>query len=361
MIIFEICLFIYILFAFLLTIGRMSPVIRHRLLFAGIIFVLFVVTFRPLDVPDTQSYKEIFNMVDINRNYGFVIFGSKEYTTGCEYGFVIFIQFIKRFISSDYRVFFLIVASIEVLLCARFIKKICGNDVRKEAYLIYFIMPYFGFIYLCVIIRAGIALTIALNAFAIKRKRSVWIKILLYIIAFSFHRSVMIMLLVEVVYSLMPIFSKNIYWILWGVNGILVFMNTSRLYSLVLKGLNYVGKVFSFLRYQHYFSNVSIAGRGLTLRIAFFWILGLLLLNSKNETSEEYNKYYNVYIAGLFVMNACSFIDGASRIYNYFMIVLPILLTERYLTNTSLISKKYILWGMELLYGIAGVAIIIRL
>lgn len=361
MIVFEICLFIYILYAFLLTIGKMNPVTRHRLLFIGIIFVLFVVAFRPLAVPDTQSYKEIFNMVDVNRNYGFVIFGAKEYTTGCEYGFVIFIQFIKRFISSDYRVFFLIVASAEVLLCARFIKKVYGNDARKKAYLLYFIMPYFGFLYLCVIIRAGIALTIALNAFIIKKKKSVWIKILLYIFAFGFHRSVMIVLFVEAIYSLMPILSKRIYWILWGVNGILVFMNTSRLYSLVLKGLNYVGKIFSFLRYQHYFSNVSVAGRGLTLRIAFFWIIGLLLLYSKNQTSEEYNKYYNVYIVGLFVMNACSFIEGASRIYNYFMIALPMLLTEKYISNTGLIRNKYILWGIELLYGIAGVAIIIRL
>lgn len=361
MLLFNILMVVIVSYFFLITVAKMKNSTRRIALLFGGLILLLVVIFRPLEVPDTLSYKTIFERIRTNYNYGFAIFGSKEYTTGVEYGFLTLSQMIKKLVQSNYRLYFAIIAIIEILLYIRFINKWCEKNLRAKANMVYFILPYLGFMYLCVTIRAGLAMTLALNAFLYGAKKDIWKKILIYLVAMTFHRSVLVMLVVEIVYYFMPVLSKRIHLTIWGINAILALINPTRLYVAALGLFETVLSKISFLRYEHYFSNAVVAGRGISLRSIFFLMIGLILLFYDEESvSVQYKKLLNIYVVGLCAMNACSFIAGGFRIYDYFMLSLPLLMTERY-SITGIKNNPYIMWGTKLLYGIAGTIIIMRL
>jgi len=364
MLIFWSSLFIYVFYCYCLSIGKMKDSTRKGMILLGGVLLMFIIVLRPLEVPDTLTYKKMFDTIDINREYVYYGLLRKEYITGVEYGYFTLIEIIKTFISDNYRVSFFIVAIIEIFLFNKFAKSWYGEDIRKKAYFIYFTMPYLGFMYLCVTIRAGIAMTLALNAFAInkKGKRNIFFAAALYLLAFTFHRTIVVFLLLEIIYLFFPKLGKKFYWILWGFNGILSFVNPVGVYNAIFSLLITLESKISILTaYRHYYSNITIGEGAISFRRLYFWGIGFLFLFLWNEKfPKEYKKMLNVYMVGLFVMNATGFMSGSSRIYDYFMISVPILMTEINFQDIVNINRK-ILWLIQLLYGMAGVVIITRL
>ena len=366
---YDFLLVMVVISLFLFYICIQKNIERKIIIFIGSIIVFGVMVFRPLDFPDTNAYKNIFEKIEISKRYGFSLLGHKEFSTGVEYGYLLLNQFIKKFISDNFRVFFALVILVEILFYNKYIKRLYGSDSKKKFEMFLFTLPYFGYMYLGVVVRTGLAMTVGLNAFLIGKfekkqftLKILFLKISLYIVAVAFHRTALLFLLIECIYYFVPVFSKKIYIILWGVSGLFLFMQTKVLTEILFLLFDMLSKIsVTFGSYQHYFNNYLFITNNIRFRQVFFWIIGLLFFFVNDKSMQYYfKKNLNIYIIGIFLMSMLSFISGSSRVYDYFMLSVPVLLTE---VNESRIifHPKKLLLLFDFFYVVLSVFIILRL
>lgn len=336
---------------------------RKILFYSSIIFLWIIITFRPLEIADTNSYKQIFERVDITKNYGFVL-GAKEYTTGVEYGFLWLVFLIKKYITHSYRVFFAIIAAIELALLWRSISYLYKEDFTNKLRCLYFILPYFGILYLSTPIRVGLALSICLNTLSILRKKKIIEIAIWLLVAFSIHRMSILFLIFIIVYGIAPELKKSVYVALWMIVGVLLIIRNSNIFSFTVAFLNQIMTRLTMLNYQHYISDTNIYEEKIPLTQIFFWIIGcLFFVFWKFIKQNSGYHFFNTYIIGMFVISFCSFIPGASRIYDFFIISIPYLMVilsgnirMKHYKNTLLIKNS-----INITYGIICFIIVIRI
>ena len=353
---------------------KMSIKDRKLLLIIWGILLFIVVVFRPIEIADTANYKEIFEKIDIDRNY--LRFSSdgilrKEPTTAVEYGFVVLTQLIKRYITNNFRVYFGIICLLEFLFFMRYMRIICEKDYKKIGDCLYYLLPYFGFMYLLVVIRGGLAYAIAFNAYALTKEWNevdkskpmffrVIIAALLYFVAFSIHRLVFLFLVVEAIYFLVPVFNKKIYKIIWIIAFALEFFNLLAAKTIFRDLMVRLSGSITFLGTYGRQLSSEVAEQGFSVRRLFFLLIGILVLTFFDTLDDRNKKFFGIYIFGLIILPFFSYIPGFSRITDLMISYIVMGLTTVHSTLYSS-KKKSVIFAFDILYMIAGISIITRL
>jgi hypothetical protein len=219
----SLCLFFLFLFFFtLFDYFNVDKIIRNFLLFVSCSFLFLFVTFR-FNVPDYDSYVEIFNEVSnvFNLNNNNELHG--------EFGFLVLNYLIKT-LGGNPKTLFAIVSIISISLSVVFYKK------YTNFYLIS-LLVYFSHIFLLremIQIRSGLAIAICMFAIPYVEKRRFLYFLFFVGLASSFHTICILFVLVYLVYPYLKDTKKLILFIFSGI--ILgLFLN-----------LKYIEKIFLF-------------------------------------------------------------------------------------------------------------------
>ncbi len=361
---------LFVVFFFAIHCAKSNEKITVALLLSFLFFFAIVV-FRPLVVPDTEAYKKIFD--DINNSSFQELFKSvdllrKELITGAEFGFVLFVKALLIVLPNNYRLLFFVIALVEFIFLSLFAKRMTRTNSQRVD-LFYYFLPYFGLMYFLVVLRGGLSLSVCLYAFSLTKNqkkfsiKNLIIALILYFIAFTFHRFALIFVVVELIYFIFPKFKKKTtYRNLWIITGIAIFA-----FKFVLVGpiSSLLINVFSsnelLAHYSKYILNQGTSS-GISFRNVFFWLLGGLVLAGNTEQQFIENKrYFNVYLMGLVVMGVFSLVPGASRITDYMFSLVPLMMINFDYDYKSKTNYYSLLQCSELVYGVLGVIIMIRL
>lgn len=347
------CAYLFILSA--LSLGKKE---KQFFIILGAIFFMLLVSLRPNIFPDTQSYRDIFNKVDISKHYGFNPI-KKEIETSVEYGFVWLIWIIKKFAGISADGFLIIIAFMELLCYVGFVNKFSKKDIDSITNTSVMLFPYFGMLWFFVTIRVGLAMLIALNAFfyaSTNKAKSALYKVFWYAIAFSFHRIVIIVAGLELLYRFIKIRSKKYYFVVFCISVLLIALGK---YITMLTGkvLNIVSNKFDFLSYSDYLRNTDFANYKAPLRVIYFVLMSGVPILYYDRIKENSEKTVGIASISSIVTALTSGINGASRIYDCFNVFIVIILSKLTLGN----EKNRVLDVCVRMYCILGLGIIYRL
>ena len=204
-IVFNILLFVYA-FSIERRLNNKHKVVVFYLL--SIIYIL-ILTYRPLDTPDTLNYVEGFNSVEAGHFFRGNIL-HKYY--GYEIGYIFLIKCFKL-ISNSFRLFFMMIASIGVYCTIDAMSYLYRqlyntNDwIKTQLFALY--SACFGLLYNGISVRAGLAMGLGLM-FVVKALDKKYIQAVLFIAAAVFiQRTSFLMLLVYLAISLVPVLQKK--------------------------------------------------------------------------------------------------------------------------------------------------------
>ena len=208
------------LLAFTMTQHTRLNTLKIDRILSGIFFLAFLlmIAFRPTTVRDTVPYMNLFNSMD---SYQFTVGWGRNISSvsRMEIGFMNLCK-VSSLISSSYKVFFFIVAflSVGVGTIATILISSSWHENAKVEYrilpaLILFI-SYYGFLDSGIALRAGIAISFCLLSYAMLAHNWYILSLLSYLLAFSFHNSVLVFLIVLAIYLLIPAMNIKMYRVL---------------------------------------------------------------------------------------------------------------------------------------------------
>lgn len=282
---------------------------------SGILFFAFLcmIAFRPSTVRDTIPYIDLFKSMD---SYQFT-FGLGRHVGGVggnmEIGFVNLCK-LASLLSSSYQVFFFIVALLTIgvgVLATMLIASRMNDNAPMPQYRILpaFILfvSYYGFMYTGIVLRAGLAISFCLLSYAmIIRKRYIF-ALIVYVLAFSFHNSALIFLVVIVTYFVLPSFSVRTYRIIaLAIIGLYIIRFFDFFMTLVIRIAHIIASYMSFVSiFERYL--LQGFGESSFLKTILFFMLEFVLLTFcfDESISKHQKKNLNVVmvvsiIAGLF-------------------------------------------------------------
>lgn len=327
-------------------------------------FLFFLAVFRPLWIPDTMSYKSKFEMINGNEPLNLTLHDLlyRHPTLWVEYGFVQLGIMVKKYLADNYLVFFAVVAMMQLALFSWISKKLYKGDINMQSWFICMLLPYFGYMYLLVPIRAGLAIALGFTALLLKKRSigGIALSVAMYFAAFAIHRMAVFALAIELIYRLAPLLKREAYLVLWLISGVFCVHMPKALIELISNGISLVGSKISFIGSYDIYYNSFVYSNQIAFRRIYFWLAGIFILCSFNVMSSERKKAINIYIIGLYVMNFLSFISGSSRVVDWFFISIPLLLTEALFARKALFPKK-IMKLAYFVYNALGVIVIMRL
>lgn len=333
--------------------------LQHRFFLSfGVCILVFAATFRPHVFPDTSSYENIFNMIDVNRNYGFN-FLNKNVETSVEYGFLWLIWIIKKIGISNTRIFFFLIALLQVLIFRHVLLKYSNKNSETEKQMICMILPYFGIINMFVTIRVGLAFAIALLAFVQRNRgiKSLLLKILNYVIAFSIHRIIILFILLEMITHIKRVFSLKTYVVIYIIS-IMMIICGKYVGHFIANIMEYISENLDFLNYSEYLKNTDFNNYEIPFRVLYFCVINSYpLLNYKYIKEKNLGSLINVAIVAIFVSSFFCSINGISRIYDCFNIISIIYIS----TQLSQNKESYVINGLLKTINMLGLAIVYRL
>lgn len=323
---------------------------------------IFFIGLRPIEIKDTQNYIDIYEHISVHNFYLPNFFG-KIY--GVEYGFIYLIQIVKCLFGNNYRVLFLIVASFNYIVSMYGIRLIIEGIIKKEmteyekreiicqkkgiGFLLF--NSYIGFLYSGISMRAGITFALSYCAIGYFIKKKYWKCCLSLIVAFLFQRTVAIIVIALICYNKLPVFSRKIYFIIWGVlGGMLIGQIGGYCINGVVAFINILIEKFHVGGYSGYLQNFDVAvGK---IDIWLWFMAGIFLLY--RVRLKTYYKLINVYLTGIVIIIFIYPIRAASRLYDYFIIFfVPVLMLEYFFgTNGKLrekLKKDVILLGVSVI------------
>lgn len=319
------------------------------------IFTIFMISFisillavRSLDVPDTRWYEYIFKTIDCSNNYGFSLVND-NYQFGVEYGFLYFIIFIKKYITSNFNIFLWITATLSLSLdligfegIIKYVKQ-DKKEIHNSSLLITIIVAYYGFYYGGIAIRAGIAIGLLLIALKNALDNCYILAVGIMLLAFSFHKLSLIGIILFLVIKYIPKINYKIFLNLWLVLGVLIITNSSKYFlkfSTVI--INWISSKIVALNYAHYLSNLEENTSVFSIAL---WGIGLVLIFLIYELENCY-KLFNSYLVGISMVVLLSSISGASRIYDFFILAnVPLMYMAVKSRNKLLSVNSFLLIG----------------
>lgn len=323
-----------VVFSILLLLGFCSQIkggISNILSTGGILFFILLISTRGLSVPDTDAYIEIFN----NINSSFTVFSI--YT---EIGFQYLAKLSKLIFGADYIAFFALICVINsvLLYCAllnytRFLKSE-NNTFRWHNYVLLFVLyfAFFGLYYNAIVLRAGIAILLIINASIYAAKpikcKADYIKILLFLLfAIAFHTSAIIGVAICLISHYAGgdnKFSQVKNYILIGGAAIAYLSGAGRYFakniagSILTKISSIDTEVVSTGRFQSYIDDNMAGTSGFSFKFLFF-MLSALLFNKYRRNDLFYDKSLLLLIIGLWIYALLGSVTIIERISDFFM------------------------------------------
>ncbi len=331
---------------------------------SGILSLAFLcmMAFRPDTVGDTLPYMDLFASMDSYKftlGLGRVFVGS----TGTMYMEIGFTNLCKltSLVSSSYQFFFFVVAFLSVGVGVLSILLI-SSSMHEGSNVEYRILPvfllfisYYGFWYSGILLRAGLAISFCMLSYAmIVRKRYV-LALVAYLMAFSFHNSALIFLVVITVYLLFPTGKIRTYRIAAIVIIILYIVRFFDLFNaMAIQGAKIIASRVSFLNILEYYlstDNYTFRSNGFLKTVLFFMLEFLFLTFCFTDNiSKKQKKNLNVIMVVSILGGLLGVFPQINRIIDIlFVAVLPSLYSllieipseERFQIGKTLLVRKF--------------------
>ncbi len=299
------------LFIILFWLASLEIVRKRRSASIIVIFVValfcFLIEKRGDNVPDTIAYRNLFVSLKTD---SFILFKErKNYLM--EWGFLIFCQIIKKLFGEGVSALW-----IGAALCSTGFSYMAVIELEKGEIIsgrkknmnflpcLFFLcyISYFGLFYNAIVVRTGIALSLAFLSAAFINNRKWKRGIIIFICASLFHRSVFI-LLPAFVFLLADIkIKRSMYQILWCIYFVLFAVNIGYLLlQLMLKVMLFIGNTFSFMEHFLYYKD-DIVPEGLYSKKNILFLFMGLFFSFGDLKSKTYRKCLNIYYIGLGVL-----------------------------------------------------------
>lgn len=329
--------------------GQFPPKVRILVNCILVVFFSVLVACRPLTVPDTEAYIYMYKQIDVHTRYPIVNLMVPEFDA--EVGYMIFCQASKFFFGEAFRLFMFIIPIINISLIAYGSKKIIQNvnkdfsDSKEFEYSFALILclytSFFGLMYNGIVLRAGLALSLTICSLAMYLDKKYMKMIILFIIAFTFHKMALVGVFAIVIFHLTSILKRSNYFIVWLLIGAIAVSGLgNRIIEPIITMLQMlIYKIPILSSYTNYLSDyTSYVQYG--YKSVFFYFVGLILLFWK-VNSKIYYKLLNVYYVGLTMMVFLNNINGARRIYEFMTVYVVLLLYILYRYSKM---EKTLIW-----------------
>lgn len=257
---------------------------------SALLFLAFVcmMAFRPDTVGDTIPYMDVFASMDSYKftlGFGRTILGT-DGTMYMEIGFANLCK-LTSLVSSSYQFFFFVVAFLNVgvgVLSVMLISSSMHEGPKVE----YRILPalllfisYYGFWYSGILLRAGLAISFCMLSYALIFRKRYVLALLAYVVAFSFHNSALIFLIVIAAYLLFPTGKIRTYRIAAvSIIALYVVRFFDLFQSLAIQGARVIASHVSFLNFLNYYlspKNYTFRSNGFLKTVLFFMLEFLFL------------------------------------------------------------------------------------
>ncbi|MBI9094579.1 MAG: EpsG family protein [Sphaerochaeta sp.] len=303
---------------------------------SGILFFAFLcmIAFRPSTVRDTIPYIDLFNYMD---SYQFTFgFGRPEFGAAgdMEIGFANLCK-VTSLISSSYQVFFFIVAllTVGVGTFAAILISTSMNDAPTTQYRVLpaFILfvSYYGFMYTGIVLRSGLAISFCMLSYAmIYRKRYIF-GLISFLLAFSFHSSALIFLIVLVSYLFLPTVKIRTYRIIsLSIMGLYILRVFDFFVGLVIQFTRFLATQVSFPSFIEYHLSLDYRGSSFLKTILFFMVEFVYLTFCFNDTiSKQQKKNLNAILVVSIIAGLFGFLPIVTRVIDVlFVVIIPPLL-----------------------------------
>ena len=321
---------VVILLVWYLICALLYPIIKNKkqikvLDIVNYSMYILLMTYRPINLNDTQVYFERFNKIDPYKVYEFR-FG-REATTDFEYMFVYFIQLVKR-IGGNFRVFNFLITIILLLLLVKGVKKIAIEEKTfNTALFLAIVLSNFGIYYNAVVLRGALAISFtfyAFSTFSTKKGN----KILGYIgegVGFLFQRMGILGWSLPVLYKMIPVWKKkSTYLKIWfGIFLVwIIEYKVMLLLKIFRKTVELVASIVPVLaNYANYLAYSYQEGI-LFLLIEIAYIINILYLVCYKRNSKCEDKILGISLVGGFVLSIGMRFKFITRITDFFLIVL---------------------------------------
>lgn len=308
----------------------------------ALVFIL-IITFRPLSVPDTMSYYEFFNQIEF---YKFSFSFGRTYL-GFENGFCNYSRIIYL-IYPNFRFFLFVVGSTSFLLNFSALLKIKSVvfSIDKNSWfpLLILYIPYFGFLYSGIILRAGIAFGFCMYSFYYLYKQSIAQSIIFFFFGLWFHNSAFIFVIVLLLFYIpRSISNKQIFKLSFLIIALYSLRIFNLLSQMVLYLFNFITKKISFLNFMNHYVDGTINS---SFRWAIFIVLLFYLFSSyifSRTSSQSVNKYQNIMFPLMMIIAILGGLPVILRGSDYFLILLlPLFLKLLSGNNQSIFVSRRI-------------------
>jgi len=365
--------------AFLLVFLVVYSVTQHRRLnsikidrvASGVLFLAFllIIALRPTTVRDTIAYMNLFNAMDsyqftlgLGRNVGIA--------SNMEIGFMNLCKFISL-VSSSYRVFFFIVAflSVGVGTLATILISASANDAPKAEYRILpalmLFISYYGFLDSGIALRAGIAISFCLLSYAMIVRKQYVLSLIVYLLAFSFHNSVLVFLIVIAIYLIIPAMSIKTYRIIaLAIIGLYFFRFFDLFQELIIQIARFLADTIPFLSFFNSYLNGEFLTSGFlkTILLFIFEFVYLTFCFTDNISKKQKKNLNVIMIVSIIAALVGSFPVIVRILDILFVCMLPALYftlvgipkEERFSLGNSIAIRKYPICA--LVFGVIIVA-----
>ncbi len=264
-------------------------------------------------------------------------------------------------VSSSHQFFFFVVAFLNVGVGVVSILLI-SSSMHEGPKAEYRILPvfllfisYYGFWYSGILLRGGLAISFCMFSYAmIFRKRYVW-ALLAYLVAFSFHNSALIFLVVIAVYLFFPTGKIRTYRIAAVAIIVLYAVRFFDLFNaLAIQGAKIIASKISFLNFLNYYlstENYTFRNNGFLKTVLFFMLEFLFLTFCFTDNiSKKQKKNLNVIMVVSIIGGLLGVFPQINRIIDIlFVAVLPSLYSllieisseERFQIGKTLSIRKF--------------------
>lgn len=293
-----------------------STCFRNKfMLFLSVVSFISIVSLRPVAIPDTLPYLNFYEAVELAD-----LWSNRFYF---EKGFVFLTCILKLFSSNSVYYFASLVCVNLALLIMSF------NNLNKEFSLktplvlgLIAYIPYYGLFYNAIVLRAGIALSLGLLALTLKNK---WSSLFFILLAFTFHKSSIILLLSYFIFNYFRKLSqKKYYFIAFSIlflylSGIHYFLINNIVPDII--SISQKLSVTSFANFKYYLSYFNDLKYSISYKLLYY-ILSLLIFIYilPYVKSKIYFRYLNVFIVGLIISILFSTFEQITRLTDFLLI-----------------------------------------
>ncbi len=329
-------LYSFIFFFILIYVERKN--INLNLKWFFILPFCFFIAFRDEKVPDTDAYKEFYNLTE---TFTFDDFANSSF----EIGFQILTKYLKIISFNNFQIYLGLIALINLLIVHIALKKIKKyNDIEMQnneriLYNIFYspnrvlsVLPltlyiaYYGIYFNAIVLRVGISLSllILITSIIIKEKKKLLdylFVIILFIISYSIHSSTLIGLPLILILNSKIKFEKKTYLLMWLTIGGIYFSNIFvRLGGVVFSFFNSLNELTILAtKLDSYDGNVLFISNEISYKFLFYWIMALFLILN-NIQSKIYYKFLNIYFIGLLIFAIFRSILLIERVTDFYLL-----------------------------------------